>query len=119
MQWRSRSVHHVHVMRADTVVVERQRMKQKAPALGGKDARKLSDDRLRLSADFVTDEDYNVTRGVRYRLSGCLDFLCLDAGFLGCEPVITRLCEREDNRVFRSRPDVKENLCLFTQANGN
>src|SRR5512132_4032614 len=119
MQRRSRCVHHVHVVRADAVVVERQRVKQYAPALASKDARELSDDCLRLAADFMTHEDHYVAGCICNHLPCRLDLLRFNSGFLCSECVVPRVCEGEHNRVFRSGSDVEKNLCLFTEANGN
>src|SRR5215813_11387715 len=82
LSWRDRRVHHSHVVRADTVVEERQRMKQETPVFSGKRSRQLRDDGLCFAADLVTKHDHDVAAGIRNRLSRGIDSTGFDTGLL-------------------------------------
>src|SRR5215213_1133114 len=75
-------VHHSHVVRADTVVKERQRMEQETTAFSRKRFRQLRDDGLSFTADLVTKHDHYIACRVCYRLSSGVDVARLDTGLL-------------------------------------
>ena len=80
--------HHAHVVRADAVVVERQRVEQDAPSIACERLSQLSDYSLRRAADLVTKHDHDVAGGVCDDLSCGIDLTRFDTCFLRGECIV-------------------------------
>ena len=71
-----------HVVRADAVVEERQRMQQNATALAAQRKGELRDDRLRCRTQFPTEHDHDVARRLIDRLAQRCEFALVDPHLL-------------------------------------
>ena len=107
----------IDVVGADTVVEERQRMKQNSPALAGKQIRKLRHDSLRRSAQLSAEHYDQVALGFVNRLTQSCDLVSINAQLPRGQLIIIGFNQREDGRVFASRFDMQELRRLFAQTN--
>src|SRR2546423_3566360 len=103
-------------MRADAVVVERQRVEQQATAFGCEQMRHLSDDGLRSGAEFAAKHDDDVALNFIYRFSCCLNFGNVNTHLACGQRCVINICESEDGRVFGSRPNMNELRRMLAQA---